>query len=209
MSFLDGYELANDTIIRFRKEFPSGRIITSVEKEDLPAGWILVKAEIFREFEDAVPSAVDYAYGNVATYPQNMKKWFVEDTVTSCISRAIKLLSPTTARASREDMARVEFEPTPKYKEADPWATLTVTQTAKETGTTALTTAIDDIKKELGGELVAEPARCAHGTMIWKQAAAGSPKNWGGYFCTEKTKATQCTPYWHVLSSSGKWVPQV
>lgn len=209
MSFLDGYELANDTIIRFRKEFPSGRIITSVEKEDLAAGWILVKSEIFREFEDGVPSAVDYAYGNVATYPQNMKKWFVEDTVTSCISRAIKLLSPTTARASREDMARVEFEATPKQNEPDPWATLTITQTAKETGTTSLNTAMKEIGAQLGGELVAETPRCAHGTMIWKQAAAGSPKNWGGYFCTEKTKATQCSPYWHVLASDGKWKPQV
>jgi hypothetical protein len=209
MSFLDGYELANDTIIRFRKEYPSGRIITSVEEAGLKDGWILVKAEIFREFEDAVPSAVDYAYGNVATYPQNMKKWFVEDTVTSCISRAIKLLSPTTARASREDMARVEFEATPKQNEPDPWATLTITQTAKETGTTSLNTAMKEIGAQLGGELVAEPARCAHGTMIWKQAAAGSPKNWGGYFCTEKTKATQCPPYWHVLASDGKWKPQV
>jgi hypothetical protein len=209
MSFLDGYELANDTIIRFRKEYPSGRIITAVEQAGLAEGWVLVRAEIFREYEDAVPSAIDYAYGNVATYPQNMKKWFVEDTVTSCISRAIKLLSPTTARASREDMARVEFESTPKEKDRDPWATLTITQTAKETGTTALTTAVKEISTQLGGQLVAETPRCAHGTMIWKQAAEGSPKNWGGYFCTEKTKATQCNPYWHVLGSDGKWKPQV
>jgi hypothetical protein len=107
MSFLEGYELANDTIIRFRKEYPSGRIITSIHDAELKEGWVLVKAEIFREFEDHVPSATDFAYGNVATYPQNMKKWFVEDTVTSCISRAIKLLSPSAARPSREDMARV------------------------------------------------------------------------------------------------------
>ena len=102
-------------------------------------------------------------------------------------------------------MERVEVLPA----SPDPWATLTITQTAKETGTTSLNTAMKEIGAQLGGELVAESPRCAHGTMIWKQAAAGAPKNWGGYFCTEKTKATQCSPYWHVLASDGKWKPQV
>jgi len=69
--------------------------------------------------------------------------------------------------------------------------------------------AIGEIEQSLGGALVAEAPRCSHGTMIWKQAAAGSPKNWGGYFCTERTKATQCAPNWHVLASDGKWKPQV
>jgi len=203
MSFLDNYEDVNARITRFRSEFPSGRLITIIEDKDLTAGWVLIRAEAYREFEDAVPSAVDYAYGNVASLTQNMKKWLIEDTSTSAIGRCIGLLTPSPAgRPTRQDMERVETLPAA----SDPWATVKI---AQDTGTTALTTAIDGIKKELGGELVAEPARCAHGTMIWKQAAAGSPKNWGGYFCTEKTKATQCTPYWHVLASDGKWKPQV
>jgi hypothetical protein len=206
MSFLDNYEDVNARITRFRSEFPSGRLITVIEDKDLTAGWVLVRAEAYREFEDTVPSAVDYAYGNVASLTANMRKWLVEDTSTSAIGRVIGLLSPSPAgRPTRQDMERVEVLPaTP-----DPWATLTITQTAKETGTTSLNTAMKEIGAQLGGELVAEPARCAHGTMIWKQAAAGSPKNWGGYFCTEKTKATQCPPYWHVLQSTGKWAPQI
>jgi hypothetical protein len=206
MSFLDNYEDVNARITRFRTEFPSGRLVAVIEDKDLTAGWVLVRAEAYKEFEDAVPSAVDYAYGNVASLTANMRKWLVEDTSTSAIGRVIGLLSPSPAgRPTRQDMERVEVLPaTP-----DPWATLTITQTAKETGTTSLNTAMKEIGAALGGELVAEPARCAHGTMIWKQAAAGSPKNWGGYFCTEKTKATQCPPYWHVLSSAGKWQPQV
>jgi hypothetical protein len=206
MSFLDNYEDVNARITRFRSEFPSGRLITVIEDKDLTAGWVLVRAEAYREFEDTVPSAVDYAYGNVASLTANMRKWLVEDTSTSAIGRVIGLLSPSPAgRPTRQDMERVEVLPaTP-----DPWATLTITQTAKDTGTTALTTAMKEIGTQLGGQLVAETPRCAHGTMIWKQAAEGSPKNWGGYFCTEKTKATQCNPYWHVLASDGKWKPQV
>jgi hypothetical protein len=206
MSFLDNYEDVNSRITRFHSEFPSGRLVAVIEDKDLSAGWVLVRAEAYKEYEDALPSAVDYAYGNVASLTQNMKKWLVEDTSTSAIGRVIGLLSPSPAgRPTRQDMERVDVLPAG----ADPWATLTITQTAKETGTTSLNTAMKEIGAQLGGELVAEPARCAHGTMIWKQAAAGSPKNWGGYFCTEKTKATQCPPYWHVLASDGKWKPQV
>lgn len=203
MSFLDNYEDVNARITRFRSEFPSGRLVTVIEDKDLAAGWVLVRAEAYREFEDAVPSAVDYAYGNVASLTQNMKKWLVEDTSTSAIGRCIGLLSPSPAgRPTRQDMERVESLPAT----SDPWTTVKV---ANETGTTALTTAMKEIGNQLGGQLVAETPRCAHGSMIWKQAAVGSPKNWGGYFCTEKTKATQCPPYWHVLASDGKWKPQV
>ena len=203
MSFLDNYEDVNSRITRFHSEFPSGRLVAVIEDKDLTAGWVLVRAEAYKEYEDEKPSAVDYAYGNVASLTQNMKKWLIEDTSTSAIGRVIGLLSPSPAgRPTRQDMERVDVLPAG----ADPWATVKV---AADTGTTALTTAMKEIGAQLGGELVAEPARCAHGTMIWKQAAAGSPKNWGGYFCTEKTKATQCPPYWHVLQSSGKWAPQL
>jgi hypothetical protein len=203
MSFLDNYEDVNSRITRFHSEFPSGRLIAVIEDKDLTAGWVLVRAEAYKEFEDAVPSAVDYAYGNVASLTANMRKWLVEDTSTSAIGRVIGLLSPSPAgRPTRQDMERVEVLPAT----SDPWTTVKV---ATDTGTTALTTAMAEIGSQLGGELVAASPRCAHGTMIWKQAAAGSPKNWGGYFCTEKTKATQCPPYWHVLASDGKWKPQV
>lgn len=206
MSFLDKYEDVNARITRFRQEFPSGRLIAVIEDKDLTAGWVLIRAEAYREFEDVVPSAVDYAYGNVASLTANMRKWLVEDTSTSAIGRVIGLLSPSPAgRPTRQDMERVEVLPA----SPDPWATLSVTQIAHDTGTTALTTAVAEIQGQLGGELVPAPPRCAHGTMIWKQAAAGSPKNWGGYFCTEKTKATQCTPNWHVMTSSGQWRAQI
>ena len=205
MSFLDNYEDVNTRIKRFRSEYPAGRLVAFIEDVNLKEGWILIRAEAYKEYEDHLPSAIDYAYGNVASLTQNMKKWVVEDTVTSAYGRVIGLLSPSDARPTRQDMQRVEALPA----SSDPWSTLSVTQIAHDTGTTALTTAVAEIQGQLGGELVAAPPRCGHGTMIWKQAAAGSPKNWGGYFCTEKTKATQCAPNWHVMTSSGQWKPQI
>jgi len=207
MSFLDNYEDVNARIKRFRQEFPSGRLIAEIVEMDLAAGWILIKAEAYREFEDFVPSAVDYAYGNVATLTANMRKWLVEDTTTSAYGRCIGLLSPSdTARPTRQDMEKVEALPAT----SDPWASLTITQVAKETGTTPLLTAVADIKEQLGGELVAAAPRCAHGTMIWAEGKAKSTgKPWAAYKCTERVRANQCNPQWQVMSSSGKWVPQL
>ena len=204
MSFLDNYEDVNARITRFRSEFPSGRLITIIEDKDLTAGWVLIRAEAYREFEDAVPSAVDYAYGNVASLTQNMKKWLIEDTSTSAIGRVIGLLSPSPAgRPTRQDMERVEALPTTP----DPWATI---KTAQDTGTTALTTAVAEIQGQLGGELVGAPPRCPHGTMIWAEGTAkATGKPWAAYKCTEKNRANQCLPVWQVMTSSGQWKPQV
>ena len=192
-NFLENYETANDTIIRFRRENVTGRIVTHVQDSDLAAGWILVRAEIYREYEDTVPSAVDFAYGNVATYPQNMKKWFVEDTVTSCIARAIKLLSPSATRPSREDMARVEYEATPSKADDDLWATLTVTTSEAATGAEPVGNLLTLVKED------AAPQRnpfCSHGEMRLNKSKPGAAKAWTGYFCPAKDRDSQCTPIW-------------
>lgn len=203
MGFLDNYEDVNARIKRFRAEYPTGRLIAYIEDIDVLKGTVLVKAEAYREYEDAVPSAVDYAFGNVATYPNNMKKWFIEDTVSSAYGRVIGLLTPSlefNSRPTKQDMEKVETLPT----DSDPWSTKAAIEDMP-----TMASAIGEIEQSLGGAQVAAAPRCSHGTMIWKQAATGSPKNWGGYFCTERTKATQCAPNWHVLASDGKWKPQV
>jgi hypothetical protein len=192
-NFLENYETANDTIIRFRRENVTGRIVTHVQDSDLAAGWILVRAEIYREYEDTVPSAVDFAYGNVATYPANMKKWFVEDTVTSCIARAIKLLSPSTTRPSREDMARVEYEATPSKDETDLWATLTVKQTEIETGTEHIGSVLTLVKEEMTPP---QGPHCKHGYMEEKKGVGKTGKPYQGYVCPSKNRDDQCKPVW-------------
>jgi len=204
MGFLDNYEDVNARIKRFRSEFPSGRLVAYIESFDIEKGTILVRAEAYREFEDTVPSAVDYAFGNVATYPQNMRKWMVEDTITSAYGRCIGLLTPSLEHSSRptmQDMEKVETLPA----SADPWSTK-----ASIEDMATMASAVLEIGKELGGELVAAAPRCPHGTMIWAEGTAkATGKPWAAYKCTEKNRANQCNPYWHVLGSDGKWKPQV
>ena len=202
MGFMDNYEDVNSRIKRFRAEFPTGRLVAYIEDINLDKGTILVKAEAYREYEDMVPSAVDYAFGNVATLPQNMKKWFIEDCLTSAYGRVIGLLTPSDhARSTVQDMQKVEAA----HTEPDPWSTK-----AANEGIPTMATAIAEIQQGLGGELPAEPPRCPHGTMVWAEGtSAKNGKAWAAYRCTEKNKASQCSPLWHVLSSSGKWQPQV
>jgi hypothetical protein len=204
MGFLDNYEDVNARIKRFRSEFPSGRLVAFIEDIDLIKGTILVKAEAYREYEDNVPSAVDYAFGNVSTYPNNMKKWFIEDTITSAYGRCIGLLTPSLEHNSRptvQDMQKVETLPA----DSDPWS-----KKASIEDMSTMATAILEIGTQLGGELVAEAPRCPHGTMVWAEGTAKTTgKPWAAYKCTEKLRANQCQPYWHVLGSDGKWKPQV
>jgi len=202
MGFLDNYEDVNARIKRFRSEFPTGRLIAYIEDIDVIKGTVLVKAEAYREYEDALPSAVDYAFGNVAHLTNNMKKWLIEDTVTSAYGRVIGLLTPSEhARPTVQDMQKVETLPA----DPDPWS-----KKAAIEDMPTMASAIGEIEQSLGGALVAEPPRCSHGTMVWAEGTAkATGKPWAAYKCTEKNRASQCNPYWHVLGSDGKWKPQV
>ncbi len=218
--FLDNYEDVAARIKRFWETHPSGRIENNIIEFNAEKGFILVQTLIFKEYEDQKPSAIDYAFGNVATYNVQMKKFFVEDTVTSSIGRCIGLLLGTDKRPTRQDMEKVETISTTVAKSTaddyDPWSkkfgdvpSYKTAAEAEQSGIPSLGSSMDEIAKTLGGQLVEEAPQCSHGHRIWKQAHEGAPKNWGGYFCTERTKATQCAPNWYVLASDGKWKPQV
>jgi hypothetical protein len=218
--FLDNYEDVATRIKRFWETHPSGRIENHIVEFNAEKGFILVQTLIFKEYEDEKPSAIDYAFGNVATYNVQMKKFFVEDTVTSSIGRCIGLLLGTDKRPTRQDMEKVETISTTVAKSTaddyDPWSkkfgdvpSYKTAAEAEQSGIPSLGSSMDEIAKTLGGQLVEEAPQCSHGHRIWKQAHEGAPKNWGGYFCTERTKATQCAPNWYVLASDGKWKPQV
>jgi hypothetical protein len=218
--FLDNYEDVAARIKRFWETHPTGRIENHIVEFNAEKGFILVQTQIFKEYEDEKPSAIDYAFGNVATYNVQMKKFFCEDTVTSSIGRAIGLLLGTDKRPTRQDMEKVESISTSVAKSTaddyDPWTkkfgdvpSYKTAAEAEQSGIPSLGSSMDEVAKQLGGQLVAEAPQCSHGHMIWKQSHDGAPKTWGGYFCTERTKATQCTPRWYVLRSTGKWEPQV
>jgi hypothetical protein len=218
MGFLDGYEASRERLERWLGNFPLGRIETRIVEFSAEKGYVLVEAKAFRNYDDVLPAGVDYAYGYQGAYQQNMKRWFVEDTVTSAIMRVQQLVMGGAERSTKETMEQVERTPakvantdlndywTTKFGDVPSYKTAAE---AEQSGIPSLGSSMDEIAKQLGGELVKEAPQCSHGHMIWKQSHDGAPKTWGGYFCTERTKATQCTPRWYVLRSTGKWEPQV
>ena len=189
---LQDYETIAQRIKRFRTEFISGRIETSIIDVDLTKGHILVEARVYREHEDTSPAAIDYAYGNQAFYNANMKRWFVEDTTSSAIGRAISLLTPGEHRSTAETMAQVVTD-SPTVLESDPWATVTVTT---EPAPQPLQVGLDLIQGALGGTITETGSQCSHGRMIWKEGISSKTGNkYKGWVCPSKEKP-QCPPKW-------------
>jgi hypothetical protein len=82
-------------------------------------------------------------------------------------------------------------------------------QATEQAGIATLGVSVDEISKQLGGELVPEAPTCMHGHRVWRTGtSAKTGKPWGNYSCVER-KPKQCDARWYVLSSDGKWKPQL
>ena len=217
MAFLDNYEASRERLERWNRTYPNGRIETRIVEFSAEKGYVLVEAKAFRNADDQSPAGIDYAYGYQGAYVQNMKRWFVEDTVTSAIMRVQQLVMGGAERTVREVMEQVEQMPAKEAnQETDYWTTkfgdipsFKTAEEAENAGMPSLGSSIDEIAKQLGGQLVEESPQCNHGHRIKRESKPGAPKPWLGYFCPEKDKASQCPPYWYSLSPNGKWSPQI
>ena len=207
MSFLENYEDVAARIQRFWATHPSGKIHTSIVDVNLEKGYVLIECRVYKEFEDHEPSGIDFAFGNVNTYNVQMKKWFIEDTVTSAIGRCVGLVLGSDKRPTVQNMAQVEqIDSKIVQNSADDVVDLWATHSVEPIAT--LGSAIEAIKTGLGGVQVAAAPMCSHGHMIWRDGDKNG-RAWGGYMCVEKVKAKQCAPIWHVLGSDGQWKPSV
>jgi hypothetical protein len=95
---------------RWLATYPNGRIETRIVEFSAEKGYVLVEARAYRE-NDMIPAGIDYAYGYQGAYQQNMKRWFVEDTVTSAIMRVQQLVMGGAERSTKEIMEQVETTP--------------------------------------------------------------------------------------------------
>jgi hypothetical protein len=202
--FLDGYETVNQKVIRLHATYPTNRIETSIIDWNSEKGYILIECRIYRHYEDEKPAAIDFAHGMVGAFNVQMKRWYIEDTVSSAIGRCASVVLGTETKPSLESMQQVETMPK-AFVEDDPWS-----KPIWEDGFTTAKSAMEQIKDQLGGQMESESPVCKHGHMILKEGT--SPKTgkaYHGYVCPEKVKASQCSPVWMVLGSDGKWKPQV
>ena len=221
---LNNYETVSDRVARFQKLHISGRITTEVVKLDNERGEVLAKACVYREHEDTEPAGVDYAFGIASTYPTTMRKFYVEDTVTSAVGRALSLVLDTDKKPTREDMQKVQAHSEVKAKveevkakmadtskeyvpvpvESDPWTM----QVAPPTQT--IEQAVGMVKDVLGGTPTDES--CIHGARVWKTGTTKSGNRpWGHWKCMNHIlgEAERCDPIWYEIAKDGTWKPQV
>jgi hypothetical protein len=203
MAFMDNYEGNKDRNNRWIATYPQGRIEAHIVEFNSEKGYVLVQAKGWRNQTEIEPADIDYAYGFVAAYPDRMKRWFVEDTITSAKMRVMANLLGGTEKATAEVMALVKSETsavdydywTTKHGDVPSYATAAEAEQSGEPsyGSSEQTSVVPE---------------CFHGVMRWNESKPDAIKAWGGYFCSEKVKEKQCKPAWFVMTSNG-WKPQV
>jgi hypothetical protein len=209
-AFMDGYEGNKERTDRWIATFPKGRLEAHIIEFNAEKGYVLVQAKAWRAQTETEPAGIDYAYGYLAAYTDKMKRWMVEDTVTSALMRVMALVMGNTEKATKEVMALVKTEtPAADY---DYWTTkhgdvpsYKTAGEAEQAGTPSFGSS--DVGPT--GWAVNGVPMCAHGTMRWNQSKPDAVKSWAGYFCSEKIKEKQCKPTWYVLTSDGTFKPQV
>ena len=212
---LSNYEDVNSRIKRFQVAYPVGRIVTDVIQFNAEKGHILVSAQIYREHEDTLPSAVDYAFGDASTFNASMRKFYVEDTVTSAIGRALSLILETSNKSTQQDMARVRTTTTKEYipvvNEDDAWTIKTVAMPISSEE------AVATVKDIIGATTDKDIPNCLCGKQrILRTGTAKTGKQWAAWDCPFKASNYQvgqqkaCEPdrVWLELNSNGQWQPQ-
>lgn len=197
--FLDGYETVNQKVQRLHATWPTNRIETSIVEWNSEKGYILVECRIFRHFEDEKPAAIDFAHGMVGAYNPQMKRWYVEDTVSSAIGRCASVVLGTETKPPRESMEQVESMPK-AFVDEDPWS-----KPIYEDGFTSTNQAVKLIESQLGGVLQGEAPICKHGHMILKEGEKANGDQYKGWVCVERVKANQCKAVWLQVQSDGRW----
>jgi hypothetical protein len=106
---LSQYQTVQQRIDLFWERFPQGRF--NIDIVSLTESQVVMKAEVWTDWAEDAPRAVDYAEERVTTSGVN-KTSHIENCATSCLGRAISQLggelSPSGKKPSREEMQKVQ-----------------------------------------------------------------------------------------------------
>jgi hypothetical protein len=113
---IQDYITVAERIEKFYERYPDGRITTHIVEHDAERGFILFRAEVYRNADDAQPGATGHAY-ELKSEGYVQRTSYIEVGETSAVGRALAFLNFETKRgiASREEMeksAKMTREPT-------------------------------------------------------------------------------------------------
>jgi hypothetical protein len=161
----DEYITVHERIEKFYAKFPQGRIITTIIQHNEETGFVLMRAEVYREPDDALPAATGHAY-ELRSAGHVQAGSYVEVCETSSVGRALALLGFEVRRgvASREEVIRgarkqqaAAVTPPPERVTADRAPAATTTP-APEPATPA-TPELDEQILQAAGELGYDAAK--------------------------------------------------
>jgi hypothetical protein len=205
---LDDYEDVATLNKWFISNFPSGRSDIAVISHDPVNGYILVQATLWRDSKDEQPAVSNIAFGSRETYMPNMKKWYVEDTASSSLGRAIILLKGSNKTATKDDMKKVDSEPIKNnYGKSGNSQVIEMalrksfTDDAQPTSEPT-TWSVGDIAEALSTK--PKQQECLHGLMLLKEGTAKTGRPFYGYVCSAP-KGQQCDAKWAVTAANGSW----
>ena len=226
-NFMEGYEDVAARIKRWQVAHPVGRIETEVVWHDSVKGQVMVKASVYREHEDTLAAGIDWAFGDVTNYPASMRKWYVEDTVTSAIGRAISLVLETDKKPTAQDMEKVAYvnKTTPSANKPfaeklaekitvpvsdDPWTIKQIDEAPQAK------MSIEDVAAAIGAKVLSDDPTCKHGNRVWATGTSKAGKVWGHWKCDNRptngqpwSDVEKCDPLWYDIAKDGTWQPRV
>jgi hypothetical protein len=119
---IQDYVTVAERIESFYRKYPEGRIMTHIVEHDAERGFILIRAEVYRNADDALPAATGHAY-ELKSEGYVQRTSYIEVGETSAVGRALAMAGFEVKRgiASREEMekttrANPETEP-PRARE--------------------------------------------------------------------------------------------
>src|SRR4051812_31543735 len=117
----EDYVTVAERIEQFYTAYPAGRILTSIIEHDREAGFVMIRAEVYRNSEDTMPAATGHAF-EVRGESYVNKTSYLENCETSSVGRALALLGFEVKRgiASREEMEKSARGAGAKTKTAAP-----------------------------------------------------------------------------------------
>jgi hypothetical protein len=184
----------------FLNNYPLGRIDLQLVEINLDKGIVVFKGSLYRDSNDANPAVTNYAKGERDDYPAHMRKWYLEDTATSCIARCLTLLKGSNKTAPKESMARAtSWSVEPKAALLDDLQS--ADRHAAEVFAEAVRNAPDTVMREVG---TLPEQVCEDGSrMRFKEGISKTTgKPFKGYVC-ECGKS--CPAKWASQSSNGNW----
>jgi hypothetical protein len=185
---LTQYEDAASLNRWFITSFPMGRIDLQLVEINLDKGIVVFKGSVYRDSNDANSAVTNYAKGERDDYPAHMRKWYLEDTATSCIARCLTLLKGSNKTAPKESMAR-----------ATNWSVEPKADLDKEllqvNPVETLTREVENLRD----------LRCEGGERMLYKAGISKTTNkpFAGYVCACGQK---CPPIWGTAKSDGTFV---